>query len=179
MIRAFIALALPESHITALQAVQARLPVPRVVPPENLHLTLAFLGEQPEETLEEVHEALTTVVARPVKVTLTGLGLIGGAQPRGVFAGVSDSKTLLALRKSVEKATRSAGLTLERRRFTPHVTLARTRPGQVNATELTTTLLQTPLMLEPVKLHAFHLFSSTLHPEGARYEVLASYPLTG
>ena len=72
MIRAFLALALPETVRSALTVQQFLLPLPRKEPVENLHLTLLFLGEQPERKLEEVHEAIGAL-GWPATVTAAGV----------------------------------------------------------------------------------------------------------
>ena len=125
MIRAFAALALPEPVRFDLMLVQQGLPVPRPVPPENLHLTLVFLGEVAEPRLDDVDLAFRQLRAPGFELALAGLGLFGGSRPRVVYVGARDSPALRHLQAKVETAARGAGLDLPARRFVPHVTLAR------------------------------------------------------
>lgn len=88
---------------------------------ENLHITLAFLGEQPE--WETAAEALDTVEAVPGLLRLDRLDSFG----RGSILGVcpSEDAPVRALAAAAEKALRSAGFDLEKRRYRAHVTLCR------------------------------------------------------
>jgi 2'-5' RNA ligase len=61
--RAFLALPLPDHATALLERLQQEIPVGRLVPPENLHLTLVFLGERSEAALEELHFALEALRA--------------------------------------------------------------------------------------------------------------------
>lgn len=123
--RAFVALDLPEPLITAVARLQAGLDVGRRVPEENLHLTLAFLGEVPERVLNDVAEAMMSLAAPAVEITLTGLDVMGGAEPALVCATVEAVPALVTLQEKVMRLCRVAGVDLDRRRFRPHVTLAR------------------------------------------------------
>ncbi|MCB1395750.1 MAG: RNA 2',3'-cyclic phosphodiesterase [Rhodobacteraceae bacterium] len=179
MIRAFLGLPLPDPLIHVLTVAQHRLRLARPIPPENLHVTLAFLGEQPEPVLEELHHAL---VARPlpaVVVQVTGLGVFGGDKPRSLHATLSPDPGLEALQGRVAAAVRAVGLGLERRRFVPHVTLARFRPGETSAPALAAMLgAHGPLVSEPVEVGEMILYRSTLRRDGSVYDPLAEYPLT-
>lgn len=90
MIRAFVAIALPQEVRIELQILGIGLGLPDPVPPENLHLTLAFLGERPEPVLEDVHAGLAQLRAPAFDLALAGLDMFGGAKPRTVHAGVRD-----------------------------------------------------------------------------------------
>ena len=76
--RAFIALPLPSSDAAVIEAAQDRLPVGRCTDPETLHLTLAFLGEQPIPVLEDLHEILSALHAPAFDLTLSGFISLGG-----------------------------------------------------------------------------------------------------
>lgn len=128
MIRAFLALPLPETVLSALRVQQFLLPLPRKVDPDSFHLTLVFLGEQPEPVLEAAHDLFSDIRVPPFALSLRGLGLFGGARPRAAWAGVAPSDPLARLQAKLDHAARRAGIATESRRFTPHVTLGRFPP---------------------------------------------------
>ncbi|MFF2022867.1 RNA 2',3'-cyclic phosphodiesterase [Streptomyces sp. NPDC058171] len=98
------------------------------------HLTLAFYGEVPEESVPELTQRLARGAHRsePFTLALTGSGTFGG---RSLWAGVSgDTRALRLLADRAEAAGRRAGLSLrEHRRFRPHLSLARNRDGAAAA----------------------------------------------
>lgn len=180
MIRAFLGLELPETIRSALAVEQFLLPLPRRVELENLHLTLAFLGEVPEPVLEDLHAALSGLRFAGFDMALAGIGHFGGERPRAVWAGVADCPPLIALQSKVERIAVMAGIKVDRRRFLPHVTLGRfdpPAPDQVMRLERAIAeraLFRTP----PFRVEAVVMFRSHLRAKGAQYEELARYPLT-
>jgi 2'-5' RNA ligase len=183
MIRAFVALPLPEPVRQQLNLLSFLLPLPRRVPPENLHLTLAFLGEVPGHRLEDAHFALEGLRAAPFPLTLRGVETFGEAMPRVVFAGVAPSEPLRRLHGKVMTALRAAGLAPDGRRFTPHVTLARLDPARMDAADrsrLSAALIENAgFAAGPFSVAEFALYRSHLGREGPHYEDLARYPLRG
>lgn len=178
MIRAFAALALPEPVRFDLALLQQGLPVPRPVPPENLHLTLVFLGEIPASVLADVDLAFGAVRAAAFPLTLSGLDLFGGAKARMVYAGVSASPALAHLQAKVETAARNAGVAVPARRFLPHVTLARLPERLESRERLERAVAMRGGYAGPTfEVDAFHLYRSHLGRGGSVYEELAAYPL--
>ena len=173
--RVFVALTLPEDTVCDLEAVQARLPRGRPVPPENLHLTLAFLGDQPVEVIEAVHEGLSDLRASPFTIDLSQPALFGGARGQALGLEADGGAHLHELHDRVRSRVRGAGAQIERRRFRPHVTLARLS-GRESPAPLLAALTGTTI--GPVLLTQMVLVASLLRPEGAEYDVLAAYPLT-
>jgi RNA 2',3'-cyclic 3'-phosphodiesterase len=179
MIRAFIALPLPEDVRDRLQQVATTLPLRRVVARENMHLTLVFLDRQPEPVLEEVHMALARIRSRPFSLTLAGLGSFGSPRPRSVHAVAQSSPELAGLQRRVENAARGAGIDLAARRFVPHVTLARIGEGRLDMARLERALAAAmDFVAGPFEVTEFALYRSHLGDKGADYEVLAQYPLS-
>jgi len=179
MIRAFVALDLDETLRSALAVQQFLLPLPRREPVENLHLTLAFLGEVPDRLLEDVHEALLALRLPAFALTLAGLGMFGGDRPRLVYAAAAPDEPLLRPQRKAEGAARRAGATVEARRFVPHVTLGRFRPpDKETAMRLERAVAeQGGFRAGPVPVREFVLYESIRSRDQARYEVLARYPL--
>lgn len=180
MIRAFIGLDLPQGHRDALERLQEDLPLGRAMPAENFHLTLAFLGEQPEPLLEEIHVGLEAMRAPAVEVTLAGLDTFARGVPTVVFAAVNNDAALSHLRDKVRNVVRAAGLDLPRERFRPHVTLARIdrEPGAENWARLGNWFARHgSFALPPFRAAEVTLFRSTLTKHGAVHDPLAVYPL--
>jgi 2'-5' RNA ligase len=178
MIRCFAAIDLPEAVRARLAVLSQMLPLPRRLPPESFHLTLAFLGEIPEPVARDAHLAFGAIRAGKFRLALSGLGLFGGARPRVAYAGVAPEPLLDRLQGKVEAAARSAGAPVEARRFIPHVTLARFRPGEVEAPRLEHAILAVgPFSTDPFEVESFALYRSHLGHAGPHYEELARYPL--
>ncbi|MBU5627220.1 RNA 2',3'-cyclic phosphodiesterase [Oscillibacter sp. MSJ-2] len=101
--------------------------------PENLHLTLIFIGETGNE--EAARQALSMVQGTAFPLSIGGLGSFGDLY----WAGVDPSPALLSLQRQVEGSFRAAGFKLEQRPYRPHLTLCRQfRPyGAFRADEIT------------------------------------------
>ncbi|MBQ3263164.1 MAG: RNA 2',3'-cyclic phosphodiesterase [Oscillospiraceae bacterium] len=88
-------------------------------PAENLHLTLAFIGEYPDA--DAVMDALSGVVFTPFALRLDGVGRFGDLW----WAGLQDSAALTAVVRRVRRALAESGIPFDRKRFAPHITLLR------------------------------------------------------
>ncbi|MBR3544616.1 MAG: RNA 2',3'-cyclic phosphodiesterase [Oscillospiraceae bacterium] len=121
--RLFVAIRLSEELKTALcqaqREMEARGIRGKFSPEENLHLTLAFIGDYPEA--EPVLDALRTVRFRPFALSLDGIGCFGDLW----WAGIRDSAALTAVARRVRRALAENGIPFDRKRFSPHITLIR------------------------------------------------------
>ncbi|MBU6499107.1 MAG: RNA 2',3'-cyclic phosphodiesterase [Rhodospirillales bacterium] len=176
--RLFVALDLPWDLRERLAALGGRgIPGARWVPEENLHLTLRFIGEVQAPQAEEIDLALATLRGRGFTLTLAGLGTFAkGGRDTQLWVGAERNTALEHLQGKIETALQRAGLPPERRRFQPHVTLARldnavpTRLAQfVQAHNL--------FRAAPVAIAHFTLFSSRLGKEASAYTAEVEYPL--
>ncbi|OUS38927.1 2'-5' RNA ligase [Rhodobacterales bacterium 56_14_T64] len=176
--RAFVAINLPEDVIDALSDLTSSLPVGKPVYDDNLHLTLAFLGDQAEDQLEQLHHELDTLKIQPFNLDFDGLGTFGGEATRILFARIADSPALKDLHSQVRRAAHRAGMVLSRERYKPHVTLARFgRGGQWRDAERLERFIadHATATLPSFLVAGFSLFQSTLHRDGAVHDVLAEY----
>src|SRR5215212_6421745 len=160
MIRLFVALSLPAEIKEQLAMLSGGIPGAKWVPPENYHLTLRFIGEVESWKAEEVDVALANIRARPFELSLRGLGTFEkGGRISALWVGVEKTEALGFLQSKVETALQRIGLEPERKRFAPHVTLARTdraAPEKLVAFVQAHNLFRAP----PIPVDCFTFFSS-------------------
>lgn len=126
MIRLFTALEIPDEVATCLQPVQRGLHSARWVARDNLHITLRFIGAVDERMAEEVDVALAHLKAKPFTLQVTHLGAFGDSnRARSVWAGLAPSEPLINLNAKIERLFQQLGLSADKRKFTPHITLGR------------------------------------------------------
>ncbi len=175
--RLFLAIALPEALRARLAELGRGLPGVRWLAPENLHLTLRFIGEVDRSLAEELDAALGQIRAPGFSLTLAGVGCFGaGKKIRSIWVGVETNPDLLRLQTEIERTLRRAEVPPEGRKFKPHVTLARLKrhPGA----NLQDFLAQHALYRgASFQVEDFVLFSSFLSQAGAIYAPEATYPL--
>ncbi len=177
--RTFLAIDLPDNIRDTLEALSEECRTGRAVDWDDLHLTLHFLGDQPVDLLEEAHENLS---ARPLPapdLEFDGLGGFG-TPARSVAALIRPNDTLNALHKTTASALRQSGITLEHRRFRPHVTLLRiprNQPPQDQAKLHSFLTTYAGKSLPPFTPDSMTLYRSILRPEGPIYDPLVSYDL--
>lgn len=176
--RLFIALSLPDEVRERLSQLGNGLPGARWVAPESLHLTLRFVGELEGPQAHDLDDMLSTIDLPEFELALRGLGTFDeGRRLRSLWVGVEPNEALQRLQSKVENAVQRAGLPAERRKFKPHVTLARfkeTPPGQKLQHYLAAHGL---FRCGPFPVEEFVLYSSFLAHTGALYQAEAVYPL--
>ena len=178
MPRLFVALDLPDEVKRSLTPMMRGLGDVHWVADDQQHLTLRFIGEVDNGRANEIADALALVPGEPFDLQLKGIGHFPPrGEPRILWAGVSKSTQLHALRKRIERGLRLIDLEPEARKYSPHVTLARLRQPP-NPASLATYLMRHSLYRSPpFPVSGFKLYSSWLRPEGPDYQVEASYDL--
>ena len=175
--RLFVGLDLPEELRERLAGLAGGVPGARWVPAENFHITLRFIGEVAAHQAEEIDHALAALHARRFALVLAGVGTFTRAgRETTLWVGVARNPALDRLQSKIETACQRIGLPPERRRFAPHVTLARldnAAPGRLAAFVQAHNLLRA----EPVAVEHFTLFSSRLGKEASVYTAEVAYPL--
>jgi len=182
-IRAFLALALePELRDRLASRIDDMRGEPwsrsvRWVRPQNLHLTLRFLGDVPADSLQRLEARLEPVVSRvpAFDLEICGLELSPSVKrPRLVVAHTAESRDLHLLAARIEDAVVAQGLPAERRPFWPHITLGRVRRRIAGAPKLDASPVGAGARIEWVTL-----YRSRLEPTGAVYSELARLRLRG
>jgi 2'-5' RNA ligase len=146
---------------------------------EQLHFTLAFLGEQDDTALERAAEAASGCrELRAFDLSLSGAGAFPNARrARVVWLGVSrGAAELEALAARLQAGLRAARFELEDRPFRAHLTVARVKPGGDRAAARA--LERAPAGdVASCRVSAFHLVRSHLGSGGARHEAVRTFPL--
>lgn len=177
MIRLFVAIALPEPMRARLAMLAGGVPGAKWVDPDNMHLTLRFIGEVPEDRLTDIHHGLSRIRQPRFEVTLAGIGYFKqGRNPTVLWIGLERNNALQQLHEKVDQALLREGLPSDGRRFSPHITLARLQrapEARVAAFVADNNLFRAP----PFAAESFTLFSSFLSSSGAIYTAEAEYPL--
>lgn len=176
MIRLFAALSLPNDVAQSLLTMEAGVPGSKWRRRDQLHLTLRFMGDVEEPVAAAIDDALATISAPAFSLQLKGVGEFGGPHPHTLWAGVPSNDALLHLQRKIESALQRAGLEPERRKYTPHVTLARLKgtPRRRVIDFLTEHALYASA---PFAVEAFRLYSSDMTPNGSLYHVEKEYRL--
>ena len=176
--RLFLGLELPDAQRDALVSLQGKIGQGRLVDPDDLHMTLVFLDEVDVDAAEDLDRALDGLDLRLGPVALAGLDVFGGDAPRALWVGVQDGHGLAALASRLAGKARGTGLAPPRRRFVPHVTLARFARGQADIPRLQALLARDAgIRLMPFQPTSVALFRSHAGRTPPLYEVLARYAL--
>ena len=176
--RLFIGIGLPApvSETLAKSAHSLLLPAGRIrwTPPENMHVTLSFLGQVHPARLNVIEQALAKIHARRLRLELSGIGVFDRA---GVlFANVTASPALLTLAELVIAAMEACGFTREQRPYSPHVTIGRIGARTRERIHLRTAT-DDPAFHQTFDASEFRLYQSLTLPGGAQYEVLRVFAL--
>lgn len=173
--RLFLGIAMPDVVADRLIMLGGGIPGARWVARENLHLTLRFLGDTHAGQAEDLIEALYRLPPVSVRISIAGMGMFGDRRrQQQLYADVVPNDDLNRLNQKVEQIAQRAGFEPERRRFHPHVTLARMRnPDKRRLDQYLEA--NASLMVPPFAAASFILFRSHLGSEGAMYEPLVEF----
>ena len=182
--RLFIGIPLPPNLAARVSEIlPASLPALRRVKPENFHLTLAFLGQTPDERLGDVTDAAGEAAAAvsPFTLAFDRAGQFPErGRPRVVWLGLADgANSVLELGEGVYAGLRRRGLHFEDRPQSPHLTLARVAEDASSAEAKTVGAALDDLTIGSLRFEVSEIavMQSVLSPKGARYTALATVPL--
>jgi len=183
--RLFLAVELERTLRRALR--EATAPLRAVAPDagwvaeDRLHLTLKFLGEQPETLVSPLTDAMTEIAARywPVPMRLRGVGGFPNLRrPHVVWIGIEPTPKLELLHHDVEDGCAKLGVEIDGKPFRPHLTI-----GRLRGTEDPKTVRELARLARGIRFRgealvsAIDLVQSTLTPDGPRYARLAQAPM--
>jgi 2'-5' RNA ligase len=183
-VRLFVAIPLPSDLAArAFDILPTSLPALRRVKAENLHLTLAFLGQTPDDRLDDVTAAAREAAARVSRFTLK-LDHAGRfperGRPRVAWLGIAEgAPSLLDLGTGVYDGLRNRGLPFDDRPLAPHLTLARITEdaSAAEAKTVAAALDELPIPSLQFEVQGIAVVQSVLSPKGPRYTALATVPL--
>jgi 2'-5' RNA ligase len=191
--RLFVAFDLDDRIRKRIQRIVEELsglaPGARWIPPESLHITLKFIGEKPDDALQEIKAGLSSVRSKPLEIAFRGYGFFPGAnRPRIFWIGLNAGPQLASLAATIDEAMFAIGVPKEIQPFDPHITLARAgsgRPHHRKKDRLNLpferlhqklTALSAP-EFGTMTAHEFFLYESSLSPEGSHYTKIARFEL--
>ena len=174
-----------------MEGVRNFAPDVRWVKDESLHVTLKFVGEQPDPAVEQIKQALSLVRADTTEIRFRGYGFFPTSRSARVFwIGMDAGPELAALASAIDEKLSALGISKEERQFNPHLTLARLaggsgRPGSMKGDRpnrafhhLQERLSKLPLPeFGTMKPREFFLYRSQLSPKGSKYTKLAGFPI--
>jgi len=177
MIRLFVGVELPSDVTDRLYGLRGGVPGARWLEPENIHLTLRFIGDVEDHEFCDVDDALGRVSGPAFDLEINGAGEFSrGRRPVMIWAGITPNPALLDLQRCIDGGLVKAGFPPEGRRYTPHVTLARIKDG-ARARVREFVAGNNGVRLGPFPVTHFTLFSSHLGHRAASYRAEAAYPL--
>jgi 2'-5' RNA ligase len=185
--RLFVAIDLTEEARAALAAVGRRIIERidrrgslRVVRPEQLHLTLVFIGEVDEPRAAAITESLRRPFDQaPFDLSFGGVGVFPGrGAPRVLWVGVvAGADGAMQLQRLVGERLQEVGIEPDSRPFSPHLTIGRWREGRPS--DARRVLAEHVGVVARVHVKMTTLYQSVLSPHGSVYRPLAEAPLHG
>lgn len=149
----------------------------RWVRPENLHVTLKFIGHVDAGKLDAIREALDAVRSdSPFDVRFRSVGFFPNERrPRVLWVGMEASPSLAPLAKDIDSRLGPLGIPLETRDFTPHLTLARFDPPGISDKLRAAVQKSAEREFGGCRANEFRLMESKLRPSGAEYTTLQTF----
>jgi 2'-5' RNA ligase len=181
--RTFIALEIKENIKELLAEVQHKIGSEiggiKWVKPNNMHLTLKFLGSTREDKIEDISDILINTAGNlnSFNVSVSGLGAFPSSHnPKVIWAGLKADDVLYKLQKDIDISLESLGFAKEKRPFSPHLTIGRVRDSRTKK-NLRDAFEQA--RAEPGSFEAENItfYKSGLLPKGPVYTVLKSVKL--
>ncbi|MGO8806161.1 MAG: RNA 2',3'-cyclic phosphodiesterase [Candidatus Bathyarchaeia archaeon] len=181
-IRSFIAFDMEnEQVLSRLTAAQKLLQETgadlKFVAPQNIHITMRFLGDISLSMVDKIHEALKNVKFSPFSIQLCGLGVFPSLNyPRVVWAGMTEGvEELKSIFSQLEPQIRALGFAADAYGFSPHLTIARVRSGANKQLLAELVTKKSDYDFGTIKANCLRLKRSQLSPKGPTYSTLREF----
>lgn len=176
----FAAIRPPSGVIRAVTRLQKGVPGARWSPADKLHITVGYFGEVPDVLAEELDAELARRPLSSMELTLRGANHFGRAEPHQIHLKLADNPGLTRLHQHCRRAAREVGITMEKRLFKPHLTLAYLKPFPDLERIAAYEQRHVNTEIGPFLVDQFGLYSSWQQKRGPnRYDLEATYPLIG
>jgi 2'-5' RNA ligase len=174
-----------------LEGIRGFAPDARWSPPESLHITLKFIGEQPQPQVDAIAERLRRVESSTFEIRVAAYGFFPTAKaPRVFWIGIHAGQQLAELAATIDAATAELGISREERPYSPHLTLARAggksgapgwrkgdHPNPIFAVLQKRLSAMNEIDFGTMIAREFILYQSQLSPKGSKYTRLQRFPL--
>lgn len=179
MARLFVGLDIHESLIEDLAEARGSVENAHWQRDNQLHLTLAFIGDASRKMTREIEDALAAIRFDPFELSLNGVGMFGKPKlPKLLWAGVTDKAPLQHLHDKIASALGRIDVEIDRRKYKPHVTLARFRRGaEARVGDWLT--CNERLSTRSMTVENFVLFSSERTSDGSFYRAESEFNAYG
>jgi RNA 2',3'-cyclic 3'-phosphodiesterase len=184
LIRCFVAIEIPDELKSKIDdyifSLKQFAPKIKWIKANNLHITLKFLREVPQNLLQKVQSELSAVsnIVNPFTMSIRGAGFFPNQnKPRVVRLGLQNDKknSIFKLHEWIDKKLDPLGFEREKRRFSPHLTLGRIKFPD-NYHDLSEYINQNEFRSSSFNVSQIVLIKSVLRPTGAEYSQIKTYP---
>ncbi len=182
LVRAFLAFEIEQEEVRKKLVTVQSLAVAtgadlKLVEPENIHMTIRFLGDVSLDLVDRIFEEMRSIKFKPFPVQLFGIGVFPNLNfPRVLWAGMTfGAEQLQGVFNQIEPKLEALGLPPERNAFSPHLTIARVRSGRNKSQLADFVAKNAKLDFGSVEARCLRLKRSELTPRGPIYTTLREF----
>tara|TARA_B100000953_G_scaffold77563_1_gene62886 strand:+ start:599 stop:1180 length:582 start_codon:yes stop_codon:yes gene_type:complete len=179
LIRIFISVFVPKEIVNIKEMLKTTIDTRgikiRWIQDGNMHLTLKFIGNTTEESIDSINNAIHDLVKDTpfINLSISGTGCFSKRdRANTLWVGIKgDLDKLEQLILNINNKLEPLGFPIERRKFLPHITIARINPNQKKKPDISN-FLNTTFMELPMKIVKINLMQSQSFPKGSFYTIL-------
>ncbi|MFX1559331.1 MAG: RNA 2',3'-cyclic phosphodiesterase [Promethearchaeota archaeon] len=178
-VRAFLSIDIEDNNLLSrIHSIQQRLDQTaakmKIVEDENIHFTLRFFGDTPMAKLEQIKSCLDEIEFNPFEIEVAGVGSFPNRRrPRVIWIGVAQNASkVLKLKEDIDSSLVGIGYQPEKRKYTPHATIARVRHVKDSRQIATNLEHLADEVIGQMTITKITMMKSTLTPSGPIYESL-------